>query len=572
MYQRSGYPIIFCFLIGLGLQTAARGADVLLLHGHVYTGAPKSLWAQAIAITGSRIEAVGADETVLKRRGSGTRVIDLKGHTVIPGIVDAHMHMLYGALALHGLNLSTAAASITPDQPDLLISRLKEFAASRPNDSILFARADFSTAAPFAPTHELLDRAIADRPLVVHNTSEHALWLNAKALALAGVTDRPVSDSNEERYVLRDASGHPTGVLLEAAMEIMERAVWSRLPMDVQLSILHDASLYLNRFGITTVVNATGNLHEIELFAALRERNQLTVRTRTAFGSVAVPHRLTPEFLADLETARSKYHDDWVSANLVKFFADGSTGLYPPLVYDPMEFKAIVRELDRRGFQLMTHAQRDDTVHLALDAYEGAVHANGPRDRRLRIEHDLIISESDMPRYAQLSIVAAIQPALCCSEIGTNWDPRVATPSDRWHSLSEEGVVLAFSSDWPCIWPPNPFLNVQQAVTRAIWHSDDTANIVGEPLDGAAQAGARPTGKIYAPQERVTVEQAIAAYTRGSAYASFMDDRVGTIEPGKEADIAVLSQDVFQVPSDQISQTEVLMTLVGGKIVYDHWQ
>jgi hypothetical protein len=240
-------------------------------------------------------------------------------------------------------------------------------------------------------------------------------------------------------------------------------------------------------------------------------------------------------------------------------------------VYDPAEFKALVVELDRRGFQLMTHAQRDDTVHLALDAYADAVRVNGPRDRRLRIEHDLVIAEADMPRYAQLSIVAVMQPALCCSEIGTNWDPKVTIPSDRWQSLESLGVVIGYSSDWPCIWPPNPFLNVQQAVTREIWHSDDTADIVGEPLDGAAQAGARPTGKFYSPQERITVEQAIDAYTRGSAYAAFMDDHVGTLEPGKDADLAVLSQDVFTVDSSQIATTRVVMTLVGGKVVYEDW-
>jgi predicted amidohydrolase YtcJ len=571
MSSRSCPSILLALLAGSGLWAPAYASDVLLVHGHIYTGVDKSPWVEAISVTGSRIDAVGADKDLLKRRRPSTHVIDLRGHTVIPGIVDSHMHMLYGAIALHGFNLSTPEASITPDQPDVIIARVKEFAASHPTDKILFGRADFGTVPPFAPTHEILDRAAVDRPVVVHNTSEHALWLNAKALALAGITDLPVADPNEERNVIRDASGHPTGVLLEAGMELMERAVWKQVPLEDQLSMLRDASLYLNRYGITSVVNATGNLREIKLFGELRDRGELTVRTRTAFGSVAVPHRLTPEFLADLEEARTRYHDEWVSANLVKFFADGSTGLYPPLVYNPAEFKALVVELDRRGYQLMTHAQRDDTVHLTLDAYSDAVRANGPRDRRLRLEHDLVIAEPDMARYAGLAVVAVMQPALCCSEFGTNWDPKVTVPSDRWHTLDSLGVVLAFSSDWPCIWPPNPFLNVQQAATRQIWHSDDTANVMGEPLDGAAQAGARPTGKIYSPQERITVEQAINAYTRGSAYAAFMDDRVGTLEPGKEADIAVLSQDVFGVAPEQISKTQVLMTLVGGKVVYEDW-
>jgi predicted amidohydrolase YtcJ len=571
MKTRSLKLIVLCGLAGFALQVRVYAGDLLLLHGHIYTGAQMSPWAEAVSVSKGRIDAVGSDKELLKRKTAKTRVIDLHGHTVIPGIVDSHLHMLYGAIALHGFNLSTPEASITPDQPEELIARIKEYAASHPNDKILLGRADFSAAPPYAPTRELLDRAVSDRPVVVHNTSEHCLWLNGKALALAGITDQPVADPDEERNIIRDASGQPTGLLLEAAMEIMERAVWKHIPVEEQLSMVRDASRYLNRYGITSVVNATGNLAEIKLFGTLRDRGELTVRTRTAFGAVAVPHHLTPRFLAELDEARTTYHDEWVSANLVKFFADGSTGLIPPLVYAPSEYKAIVVELDRRGYQLMTHAQRDDTVHLALDAYADAVRENGPRDRRLRIEHDMVMTDADMPRYASLSVIAAMQPALCCSDIGTNYDPKQTTPSDRWHSLEDAGVVIAFSSDWPCIWPPNPFLNVQEATTREIWHSDDTAGVMGEPLDGAAQAGARPTGKFYSPAERITVQQAIDAYTKESAYASFFDDHVGTLEPGKLADIAVLSQDVFTVPHGEIAKTEVVMTLVGGKIVYQNW-
>jgi predicted amidohydrolase YtcJ len=131
--------------------------------------------------------------------------------------------------------------------------------------------------------------------------------------------------------------------------------------------------------------------------------------------------------------------------------------------------------------------------------------------------------------------------------------------------------VLAFSSDWPCSWPPDPFISIQEAATREIWHSDDTANIVGQPMDGAAQAGARPTGKFYSPEQRITVQEAVDAYTHGSAYAAFSDAHVGTLEPGKEADIAVLSQDIFTVPHDEIGKTKVVMTMVGGKSVYEAW-
>jgi len=543
-------------------------SDTLLIHGHIYTGNPKAPWAQALAITGTRIDAVGTDQEILARQQAKTQVIDLHGQTVIPGISDSHTHMLFGALALHGLNLSTPESSITPDNADVLIEKLKSYAASHPGDKVIFGRADFGTVPPATPTHELLDRAVADRPVVIHHTSEHALWVNAKALALAGITNQPVADPAEEKCIIRDASGHPSGLLLEAAMELVERAVFAQMTLEEKLTLLRDASQYLNRYGITSVVNATGSLAEIELYAALRDRGQLTVRTRTAFGAVAVNHHLTSEFLASLEKARTQYHDDWVSANLVKFFSDGGSGMIPPLTYEPAEYKKLVLELDKRGYQIMTHTLRSDTARLILDAYDEAEKTNGPRDRRFRMEHGDIIATEDLPRFAKLSVLLSMQPSFCCSEIGANFDPQDKTPTDRWQSLEKAGATLAFGSDWPCTWPPSPFVSIQEAVTRQVWRSSATSAIPGGVFDGAGQAGSVQTLEAYVPEERITVEQAVNAYTRGSAYARFSEDKLGTLEAGKEADLAVLSQDIFAAPHDEIGKTRVMMTMVGGKLVF----
>jgi predicted amidohydrolase YtcJ len=557
-----------CALACWSVPFPAAGADILLIHGHVYTGDPRAKWAAAVAVTDARIAAVGSDAAVLQRRKAHTEVVDLHGQTVIPGIVDSHMHLLYGAYALHGLNLSTPEASITPDKPDELVARLKAYAGEHPRDSVLFARADFSSAPPTTPTAALLDRAVPDRPLVIHNTSEHALWLNSAALRLAGLNENPVKDLDEERGVIRDASGHATGVLLEAAMQIAGRAVAARISTEEQLAMLRDATRHLNSMGITSIVNATGDLAELKLYAALRDRGELTVRTRTAFGAVAVQHRLTPQFLAELDQARGLYHDDWVAANLVKFFADGGTGLIPPLVYSARDYETLVTELDQRGYQIMTHALRADSVHMILDTYQRLEQAHGHRDRRLRIEHADLIDAKDMPRFAELNVIADMQPTFCCGEEGASFDPADAIPSDRWQSLERGGATLAFSSDWPCTWPPSPFVAIQQTVTRQAWRSPDTVNIPGVPLDGAAQGGARATGAIYVPEERITVEDAVRAYTHGSAYAAFSDDRVGTLEVGKLADLAVLSQDIFSADPLAIGKTRVTMTMVGGKIVF----
>jgi predicted amidohydrolase YtcJ len=542
-------------------------SDTLLIHGHIYTGNEKAPWAQALAITGTKIDALGTDEEILRRRQPKTEVIDLHGRTVIPGISDSHAHMWHGAMALRGINLSTPESSITPDDPDELVAKLKAFAESHPNDKLIFGRADFGTAPPAVPTHELLDRAVPDRPVIIHHTSEHALWLNAKALAFAGITDQPVADPTEERNIIRDASGHPTGMVLEAGMEVVERAVFAALPREEKLAMLRDASRYLNRFGITSVVNATGSLPEIELYAALHARGELTVRTRTAFGAVAVNQHLTPQFLADLEKARTEYHDDWVSANLVKFFADGGSGLIPPLTYQPAEYQKLVLELDKRGYQIMTHALRGDSVHMILDTYEEVEKENGPRDRRFRIEHAEIFPPEDLARFAKLSVIVSTQPSFCCSDMGSNFDPQDKRPTDRWHSLQQSGATLAFSSDWPCTWPPDPFVGIDQVVRRTVWHAAATAT-VGGIFDGGGQGGAVPTLSAYVPEESITVEQAVKAYTLGAAYARFSEDRLGSLEAGKEADLAVLSQDIFSAPHEELGRTHVVMTMVGGKVVF----
>ena len=567
--RRSGPHRRWAAVLALLAPLAALAAnDVLLLHGRVYTGDPHRPWVQAVAVRDGRIAAVGDDRAVARAHGHIRAVVDLGGRTVIPGIVDSHLHLLFGAYALHGLNLTTPEGSITTARPEQLIERLRSYAASHPQDPVLLARADFSAAPPSTPTAELLDRAVPDRPVVVHNSSEHSLWVNSAALRLAGLTDYPVADAQEERGIVRDASGRPQGVLLEAGMEVMERAVAAKIPEEAKLAMLGEATRYLNRFGITSVVNATGSLEELRLYATLRDRGQLTVRTRTALGAVAVAHRLTPGFLADLESARSTYHDEWVAANLVKFFADGFSGLIPPLVYEPHAYDALVTELDRRGFQLMTHAARDDSVHMILDAYQRAIERNGPRDRRLRIEHADVTGEPDLARFAPLGVTVVMEPSFCCAATGLNYDLEHPLATDRWRSFLDRGTLLAFASDWPCTDPPDPFLGIQQAVTRAEWRSADTESIAGNPFDGAGQGGARRTGKVYVPAERITVEEAVRAYTAGSAYAAFMDDRVGTLEAGKAADLVVLSQDPFSVASESIGATRAVMTMVGGRIVY----
>jgi predicted amidohydrolase YtcJ len=535
-----------------------RGSsDIVLLHGRVYTGNDKLPRAEAISIKGGVIDAVGTDQEISARKDARTKVIDLEGRTVIPGIVDAHTHMWFGGLALRGFNFSTPELRITSDQPDLLVAKIKEYAAKHPQDRVLFGRAAISVSRGSTATRQLLDRAVPDRPLVIHGTAEHNMWVNTKALEMAHITDQPVADPVEEKYVVRDAAGHPTGVLIDPAMQLIARALPAE-PLEARMEVLKNAASFLNSYGVTSVINATGDLAEIEAYGALRDRGLLTIRTKTAFGTVSTNHHLTPQFLADLEKARTTYHDDWVSANLIKFFADGAgatAAYFEPSAdgtkaepwYKPGDFQEIVTELDRRGYQVMTHAIGDAAAHMVLDAYEQVEKANGPRDRRLRMTHVFSLTPEDLVRLVRLSVVPDMQPLFCCS---------ISLPhrTHRWQTLEKEGAPLAFGSDWPCTWPPDPFAAIQEAVTRQ-------SRGPGGDVSGKAE--------YFLPEESVSVGQALKSYTQASAYARFSENQIGTLEAGKDADLVVLSQDLLTVPHHRIADTRAVMTMVGGRVVYE---
>ncbi len=531
--------------------TPAQKIPTLYIDGKIYSGAGR--FVEAMLVADGRIDAVGAT-AALRRRAirAKAKLVDLRGRTVIPGIIDSHVHTLFGSMALHGINLSTPERSLGPDRPEAYVAALKTFALAHPADRIVFARSEFDTSNP--PNHELLDRAVLDRPLVVHHIAEHALWVNAKALALAGIGDKPYPDPLIEAGISRDQAGRPTGGIAEGSMVVVERAVAAALPLNVKLELLRKGIRFLNSFGITMVVNATGNLAEVELYGALRERKQLAIRTRTAFGDVSVPHSLTRPFLADLDTARRKYHDDWVSANLVKFFMDGGDTAAGQL-YSERDFKTLVSELDRRGFHVMTHALRPGSVHTILNVYEQVEKETGKRDHRFRIEHADLVFPEDLPRFGKLAVIASMQPSFCCDVLPASLN----LTQDRWRSFLSSGARLAFSSDWPCTFPPNPFVGMQELVTRDQWNGTGY---------GAAQAGRRRTGAVDHPEQRLTITEAVDGYTSGGAKANAVEDRLGTLQPGRLADFAILDRDIFTVNSSEIGQTLVAATVVGGNVVY----
>ncbi|WP_420383623.1 amidohydrolase [Novosphingobium sp.] len=524
---------------------AAQASDLILVNGRIYTAAaPK--WAEAIAVTGNTIEAVGSNAQVLKTRTAKTQVVDLKGQMVIPGVTDNHTHPWFGSLALTHLNLTTEFQNIRPDTNRAeYIARIKAYAAAHPAEPIIFVRSEFDRHP--GPALAILDEAEPNKPLVVHHVDEHWLWVNSKALALAGITDKPLPDPLEESYVERDAGGHPTGVLDEAAMEVMERAL-PPMPMDEQVRILEAGEHYLNSMGVTSAAAMTGGLDELRAWDAIRKRGELTLRVRQSFGAVAVNHHMTDKFLADLELARTTWHDDWLSANIVKFFMDGDPT--PPL-YKAADYNALVKELDKRGYYMVSHALTPEGVKMALDGYQAAQEANGQHDARFRLTHGERINPEDMPRLAKLHVVLSTQPAFCCE-----YDGKPGQMDNPWRSVMNTGATVVFDSDWPCSWPPSPIDGIEQAANRWIYRQYDARGPVGSLKHD------------HQPGEAVSPEDALIAYTRTAAYANHTEAKLGTLEAGKLADIVVLTKNILELPKEQISSARVSATIVGGKLVY----
>lgn len=526
---------------------SAQASDLLLVHGHVYTANPAAKWAEAVAITDDTIDAVGSDAEIMRLGRPNTRIIDLRGKTVLPGFTDNHLHLWFGALALHGVNLANLKESITPDDRAQFAGRIKAYVASHPAEPVIYVRSTFLFARyQTKATHAFLDSIVPDRPMVIHDTTEHALFVNGKALALAGIGDTPLPNANENQFVERDAGGHPTGIIREGAMELIERSLPDP-PMAEKVAMLYKAEQFLNSFGVTSAVAATGGLQDLANYDALRKQGLLTLRIRQAFGSVAVDHHLTPEFVADLEKARREYHDDWIQANMVKFFMDGA-GTAP--LYTQEEYNRIVLELDRRNIHVMSHALSVPAAHEALEGLAAAEKANGAKDRRFRMEHASALASDDVPRFGGLGMIPSMQPAFCCFAFASG------SRQSEWQSLRKGGARLVFSSDWPCSWPPSPLLGVQMATERELRTQFDLS---GTP---------NPHAVIDAPDQRMSVEEAVIAYTRDAAYANFMEKKLGTLEAGKLADLVVLPSDIFTSHPDQIGKTPVTATVVGGKVVY----
>ena len=549
----------------LTLATAATKAqtvpaDLIIHHAHVYTANPLQKWAEAIAIRGDRIVAVGDAAQIEGYRGKTTRIIDAGERLVLPGFTDCHIHFMEGSLGLTRVDLNGA------DTIAEIQKRVKAYAEAHPKEPWIQGMGwTYPTFAPTGlPNKKILDEVVPDRPVFLIAFDGHSSWANSKALALAGIGRNTADPPNGK--IVRDESGETTGALKEAAGDLVA-AKTPKPTRSERLDALRKGIHEANKFGLARVHSAGQDFEYLDLYDELRSRGELTLRFYVSY--FLDPPGLTPQINRQIDDARRHYNDDWISGGAVKTMLDGvieahTAAMLTPysddptqvgkMFWDDKQYKATIADLDARGYQIFTHAIGDKAVRLALDAYQNAAEANHTKDARPRIEHIETISAQDIARFGKLGVVASMQPLHSYPDADTlgiwarNAGPERASRAWVWRSISQHGGPLAFGSDWPVV-TLNPWPGVQTAVTR------QTAK--GEPTGG------------FVPQERLSVEDTIRAYTLGAAFAGRREKTEGSIEPGKLADLIVLDRDLFNIEPSEIGKTEVLVTFVGGKIVYE---
>ena len=540
----------------LGLHAAnppANPADTIILNARIYTVNPQQPWAEAIAISGEKILAVGSAREIQEYRQASTKIIDAQGRLVLPGFVDCHIHFMDGSMGLTQVNLNEAK-TIAEIQ-----KRVKDYAESHAKEPWAYP-----TFAPSGlPDKKILDEVVPERPVYLVAFDGHSSWANSKALQTAGITRETPDPPNGK--IVRDEKGEATGALKERAGDLIAR-VMPKPTREERLDALRLGIHEANKVGLTRVHSAGQDFEWLDLYDELRRNGQLTLRFYIAY--FLDPPELTPEAIDKIEQARRTYHDEWISGGVVKTMLDGvveahTAAMLTPysddpsqigkLFWDPAKYTQAVTEVDRRGLQIFTHAIGDKAVRLALDAYQNAAATNHTTDARPRIEHIETISAQDIPRFGKQGVIASFQPLHAYPDDDTlkiwarNVGPERAKRAWVWHSIESTGGRLAFGSDWPVV-TLNPWPGVQNALTRQTTE--------GNPPDG------------FVPGERINLEDTIKAYTLGAAFAGRREKTEGSLEPGKLADLIVLSQDLFKIKPNEIAKTEVLLTMVGGKVVY----
>jgi predicted amidohydrolase YtcJ len=554
--------ILLLLLILLVLPLVCRAqtpADVLFLHGNVYTVNDAAPHAEAIAIKGDRIAFAGSNEEAKKYSGPATRTIDLKGKTVLPGLTDSHYHIFEVGERLTHLNLESATSR------ELFLAKIKEQAAAAGRDRWITGRGWIETFwnPPVFPTREELDKVAPLNPVFLERADGHGAVANSKALEIAAINAKTPDPFGGE--ILREKkSGEALGMLLDNAMDLVARKIPPPTAEENERALVSGA-LRTIALGWCEIQNAGSHLPEVQLMQKLYGEGKLKLRI---YNAVYGPGEAAARLLKDGPILDA--YDHHFTTRTIKVIFDGSLGSRSAALLKPYsdadtsgfltekesDLRPMLEEALRRGIQVETHAIGDRANRTILDLYEEAFKAVPPNERKIReprwrVEHAQILSPSDIPRFAALGVIASMQPSHAISDLyfapRRLGEERLAG-AYAWQSLLKTGAIIAGGSDAP-VERGEPMIEFYAAVARK------------------SQSGF--TGRGWHPEQAVTREQALKMFTRWPAYAAFEEQDKGSIEAGKLADLTILSDDIMKIPEPEILRTRCLMTIIGGEIVYD---
>jgi predicted amidohydrolase YtcJ len=548
--------LVCCLVLPERNQAQSRpAADLIITNAKIWTVDKSLPTAQAVAVLGDRIVAVGSNTEVDAWRAPHTHVIDAGGKLLLPGFNDAHVHFVSGGMQLDNIQLNDATT------PEEFARRIGERARVTAKGKWIVGGNWDETKwnPPNMPTKELIDAVTPDTPVFVSRYDGHMGLANSVALRLAGITAKTPDPPGGT--IVRDAQGNPTGALKDAATDYIDKVI-PPLTHDQRLKIVKRALAHAASVGVTSVQHMVASNEDIAVYSELLQRDELTTRIYVA------PSITHVDDLAKLGIGHA-FGGPYLRIGALKAFADGSLGsgtayFYEPflnqgnnrgLLSDEMQPISLMRDrymkADAAGLQICTHAIGDEGISTILDLYSEVIKKHGEADRRLRIEHAQHMAAKDFERFAQLHVIASVQPyhaiddgRFAESHIGHDR----ASRTYAFRTFLDHGVRLAFGTDWE-VAPLDPLLTVYAAVTRAT-------------LDGK-----NPNG--WFPEQKLSVAEAIEAYTMGSAYAEFQEKEKGSITPGKLADMVLLSDDIFSIVPEKIREVRVLKTFVGGRLVFD---
>lgn len=540
---------------------AQQRATLVLVDGRVWTGNPAQPEAEAVAVDGNRVLAVGTSAAILKLADSGTKIIHLHGRRVTPGFNDSHVHIAVGGEDALGVQLTDIHS------PAEFRRRIADYAKTIPKGAwILNGLWDEQRWIPdVLPTHQLIDDVTPNNPVAVMRTDLHMLLANAVAMKLSGV-DRNTKDI-PGGVIGRDRNGNPTGIFKDAAKELILRAIPAESEAEVEKDFLV-AEKIAARNGVTSVQDmATSYTDEIaplrlRALQSLDRQGKLTFRVAENMPLINGKQMEQLGIRANFGNLRfhigglKSFADGGLGASTAWFIepytdAPSSYGTPSVQMQHPEQMFQEMKRADQAGLQLITHAIGDRANHVILDMYQRIEQQDGPRDRRLRIEHAQTLLPSDVPRFAQLHIIASLQPYQAIDD-GRWAEKRIGPQRIRttyaFRSLIDSGATVAFGSDWP-VAPLAPLIGIYAATTR-------------RTIDGK-----NPNG--WMPQQKITVDQSLRAYTVNAAYAEGQEQQKGALKPGQLADIVVLSRDILHIDPAEIENAKVDYTIFDGKVIYD---